>query len=94
MDRGLDPHKNLFNNPACLSKNKSYKTPFCIIYCCKIKWYVLQAICGMIRVIAEPIFAEYIGKFQCEAIDFETLSLGTLPPTIHGNYLKPILNTL
>lgn len=43
-----------------------------------------KAICGMIRSIAKPIFAEYIGKFQIEAIEFENLSLGTLPPTIHG----------
>ncbi|KAK1396439.1 Calcium-dependent lipid-binding (CaLB domain) family protein [Heracleum sosnowskyi] len=46
--------------------------------------YLDKAICRMIRVMAEPIFAEYIGKFQCEAIDFEIVSLGTLPPTIHG----------
>lgn len=38
----------------------------------------------MIRSIAKPIFDEYIGKFQIEAIEFENLSLGTLPPTIHG----------
>ncbi|KAF8395245.1 hypothetical protein HHK36_019187 [Tetracentron sinense] len=46
--------------------------------------YLDKAICGTIRSIAEPIFAEYIGKFQIRSIDFESLSLGTLPPTIHG----------
>lgn len=35
--------------------------------------------------MTEPIFAEYIGKFQIEAIEFDNLSLGTLPPEIHGN---------
>lgn len=46
--------------------------------------YLDKAICEMIRSIAKPIFAEYIGKFQIEAIEFKNLSLGTLPPTIHG----------
>ena len=45
-----------------------------------------QAICGIIRSTTEPIFAEYIGKFQIKSIDFETLSLGTLPPIVHGKY--------
>lgn len=43
-----------------------------------------KAICAMIRTTAEPIFAEYIGKYQIKAIEFENLSLGTLPPTICG----------
>lgn len=30
------------------------------------------------------MFAEYIGKYKIEAIEFEKLSLGTLPPTVHG----------
>ncbi|KAM7526889.1 hypothetical protein LguiA_016791 [Lonicera macranthoides] len=46
--------------------------------------YLDKAICEMIRCTAEPIFAEYIGKYQIEAIEFEQLSLGTLPPIIHG----------
>lgn len=46
--------------------------------------FSLQAICGSIRAIAKPIFSEYIGKFQIEAIEFEQLSLGTLPPKFHG----------
>ncbi|KAJ1406394.1 Synaptotagmin-like mitochondrial-lipid-binding domain [Sesbania bispinosa] len=43
-----------------------------------------KAICGMIRTTAQPIFAEYIGKYQIKAIEFDKLSLGTLPPTICG----------
>ncbi|KAA8539302.1 hypothetical protein F0562_025994 [Nyssa sinensis] len=46
--------------------------------------YLDKAICGMIRSIAQPIFAEYVGKFQIESIDFENLNLGTLPPIIQG----------
>ncbi|XP_073293313.1 synaptotagmin-3-like isoform X2 [Primulina huaijiensis] len=43
-----------------------------------------KAICKIIRSSAEPIFTEYIGKFKIESIEFENLSLGQLPPTIHG----------
>ncbi|OMO86782.1 C2 calcium-dependent membrane targeting [Corchorus capsularis] len=46
--------------------------------------YLDQAICATIRSMTEPMFAEYIGKFQIEAIEFDHLSLGTLPPEIHG----------
>ncbi|XP_030450868.1 synaptotagmin-3 [Syzygium oleosum] len=46
--------------------------------------YLDKAICGNIRSTAEPMFAEYIGKYKIEAIEFEKLSLGTLPPTVHG----------
>ncbi|XP_061347058.1 synaptotagmin-3 [Gastrolobium bilobum] len=43
-----------------------------------------KAICKMIRITAQPIFKEYIGKYQIKAIEFDTLCLGTLPPTICG----------
>ncbi|XP_027366800.1 synaptotagmin-3 isoform X2 [Abrus precatorius] len=43
-----------------------------------------KAICEMIRSTAQPIFAEYIGKYQIKAIKFEKLNLGTLPPTVCG----------
>ncbi|XP_044509247.1 synaptotagmin-3-like [Mangifera indica] len=46
--------------------------------------YLDKAICSTIRSTAQPIFAEYVGKFKIEAIEFESLTLGTLPPTIHG----------
>ncbi|XP_016900286.2 synaptotagmin-3-like isoform X1 [Cucumis melo] len=46
--------------------------------------YLDTAICGSIRAIAKPIFSEYIGKFQIEAIELDQLSLGTLPPKLHG----------
>lgn len=44
----------------------------------------LQAICAQIRSVTEPMFAECIGKYQIEAIEFDNLSLGTIPPEIHG----------
>ncbi|XP_031383535.1 synaptotagmin-3 isoform X2 [Punica granatum] len=46
--------------------------------------YLDKAICANIRSIAQPMFDQYIGKFHIDAIQFENLSLGTLPPVIHG----------
>ncbi|CAK7325451.1 unnamed protein product [Dovyalis caffra] len=46
--------------------------------------YLDKAICAMIRSTTQPIFAEYIGKYMIDAVEFEQLTLGTLPPTIHG----------
>ncbi|KAI4346323.1 hypothetical protein L6164_007230 [Bauhinia variegata] len=43
-----------------------------------------KAICSTIRTMTQPIFAEYIGKYQIKAIEFEKLSLGTLPPSVCG----------
>ncbi|PON67978.1 Synaptotagmin-like mitochondrial-lipid-binding domain containing protein [Trema orientale] len=41
-------------------------------------------VCSVIRSMAQPIFMQYIGKYHIEAIEFESLSLGTLPPNIYG----------
>ncbi|KAL5569338.1 hypothetical protein UlMin_025913 [Ulmus minor] len=46
--------------------------------------YLDKAIGTTIRSMAQPLFAQYIGKFHIEAIEFENLSLGTLPPTLYG----------
>lgn len=46
--------------------------------------FLYKALCNIIKSTAEPIFAEYIGKFQIQSIDFDTLTLGTIPPAIHG----------
>ncbi|GAB4836442.1 Synaptotagmin-3, variant 2 [Ancistrocladus abbreviatus] len=43
-----------------------------------------KAICNTIRSSTKPIFAEYIGKYQIQEIEFENLSLGTLPPIFQG----------
>ncbi|MCD7470856.1 hypothetical protein HAX54_011040 [Datura stramonium] len=46
--------------------------------------YLDKAICGIIKSTSEPIFAEYIGKYQIKSIEFEQLTLGTIPPRLHG----------
>ncbi|KDO50687.1 hypothetical protein CISIN_1g038990mg [Citrus sinensis] len=46
--------------------------------------YLDKAICSTARSNLEPIFAEYIGKYCIRSVDFKTLTLGTLPPIIHG----------
>ncbi|KAJ0505269.1 putative C2 domain, synaptotagmin-like mitochondrial-lipid-binding domain, C2 domain superfamily [Helianthus annuus] len=48
--------------------------------------YLDKAICAAIKQTTEPMFADYIGVGHrpIEAITFETLSLGTLPPTFQG----------
>ncbi|ESR49685.1 Synaptotagmin-3 [Citrus sinensis] len=46
--------------------------------------YLDKAICANVRTTAQPIFDEYSGKFKIESIEFENLTLGTLPPTIYG----------
>ncbi|KAB1223741.1 Synaptotagmin-3 [Morella rubra] len=48
--------------------------------------YLNKAICGIIKSTMEPMFANYIGKFQIKSVEFKSLSLGTLPPTIQGKY--------
>ncbi|GMY14757.1 synaptotagmin-3-like isoform X2 [Fagus crenata] len=46
--------------------------------------YLDKAICGIIRSTAEPLFAEYIGKFKIKSVEFKSLGLGTIPPSIYG----------
>ncbi|KAI7736750.1 hypothetical protein M8C21_014394, partial [Ambrosia artemisiifolia] len=48
--------------------------------------YLDKAICAAIRRTAEPMLADYIGLGHrpIEAITFETLNFGTLPPTFQG----------
>ncbi|KAJ0718543.1 putative C2 domain, synaptotagmin-like mitochondrial-lipid-binding domain, C2 domain superfamily [Helianthus annuus] len=48
--------------------------------------YLDKAICAAIRQTTEPIFADYVGHGHrpIEAITFERLSLGSLPPTFQG----------
>nr|GMC47699.1 synaptotagmin-3 isoform X1 [Ipomoea batatas] len=43
-----------------------------------------KAICSNIKSTCEPMFAEYIGQYKVEKIEFDSLTLGTLPPTIQG----------
>ncbi|KAK4799848.1 hypothetical protein SAY86_025213 [Trapa natans] len=46
--------------------------------------YLHTAICNMIRSTVEPLFAEYIGKYQIKSLYLENLTLGTQPPYFHG----------
>ncbi|CAN6481277.1 unnamed protein product [Victoria cruziana] len=46
--------------------------------------YLDKAICRMVREISKPIIAEQIPKFKINSVEFETLTLGNLPPTFQG----------
>jgi Ca2+-dependent lipid-binding protein len=46
--------------------------------------YLDKAICNTIISTTKPIFDQYIGKYGIESIEFETLTLGTLPPIFQG----------
>ncbi|GMN35820.1 hypothetical protein TIFTF001_005549 [Ficus carica] len=51
----------------------------------EIMWpYLDKAICKMVKTIAKPIIAEQIPKYKIESVDFEALTLGSLPPTFQG----------
>ncbi|KAI7737646.1 hypothetical protein M8C21_001779 [Ambrosia artemisiifolia] len=46
--------------------------------------YLDKAICKTAKEIAKPIIAEQIPKFKIDSVEFETLTLGSLPPTFQG----------
>ncbi|WOG84166.1 hypothetical protein DCAR_0103347 [Daucus carota subsp. sativus] len=46
--------------------------------------YLDKAICKTAKNIAKPIIAEQIPKYKIESVEFEALTLGSLPPTFHG----------
>ncbi|KAJ4823638.1 Synaptotagmin-2 [Turnera subulata] len=46
--------------------------------------YLDVAICNMAKSIAKPIIAEQIPKYKIDSVEFETLTLGSLPPTFPG----------
>ncbi|KAF5448977.1 hypothetical protein F2P56_029467 [Juglans regia] len=46
--------------------------------------YLDKAICKTARNIAKPIIAEQIPKYKIDSVEFETLTLGSLPPTFQG----------
>ncbi|CAN1307647.1 SYT1 [Linum perenne] len=46
--------------------------------------YLDKAICKTVQDIAKPIIAEQIPKYKIESVEFETLTLGSLPPTFQG----------
>ncbi|XP_020096310.1 synaptotagmin-2-like [Ananas comosus] len=46
--------------------------------------YLDKAICRTAKEIAKPIIAENTVKYKIESVEFETLTLGSLPPTFQG----------
>ncbi|KAE8716744.1 Synaptotagmin-3 [Hibiscus syriacus] len=46
--------------------------------------YLDKAICMTAKNIAKPIIEEQIPKYKIDAVEFEKLSLGSLPPTFQG----------
>ncbi|RDX62298.1 Synaptotagmin-2, partial [Mucuna pruriens] len=46
--------------------------------------YLDKAICKTVKNIAKPIIAEQIPKYKIDSVEFETLTLGSLPPTFQG----------
>ncbi|OIW05649.1 hypothetical protein TanjilG_23435 [Lupinus angustifolius] len=46
--------------------------------------YLDKAICKTAKNIAKPIIAEQIPKYKIDGVEFETFTLGSLPPTFQG----------
>ncbi|PKA46169.1 Synaptotagmin-2 [Apostasia shenzhenica] len=46
--------------------------------------YLDKAICKMIKDVAKPLIAENTVKFKIDSVEFEALTLGSLPPTFQG----------
>ncbi|KAI9123387.1 hypothetical protein K1719_004687 [Acacia pycnantha] len=46
--------------------------------------YLDKAICKTAKNIAKPIIAEQIPKYKIDSVEFEVLTLGSLPPTFQG----------
>ncbi|KAL6646718.1 hypothetical protein ACP70R_015412 [Stipagrostis hirtigluma subsp. patula] len=46
--------------------------------------YLDKAICKTAKEIAKPIIAENTAKYNIDSVEFETLTLGSLPPTFQG----------
>ncbi|RZR88176.1 hypothetical protein BHM03_00015713 [Ensete ventricosum] len=73
------------------------ETKLALILFLKIDWlnkfleymwpYLDKAICKTAKEIAKPIIAENTAKFKIDSVEFETLTLGTLPPTFQDDNL-------
>lgn len=51
----------------------------------EVMWpYLDKAICKTAKNIATPIISEQIPKYKIESVEFEALTLGSLPPTFQG----------
>lgn len=47
--------------------------------------FFLYAIFKTVKTIAEPIIKDRIPKYKIDAVEFDSFSLGNLPPTFHGS---------
>jgi hypothetical protein len=47
-------------------------------------YYHFQAVCKTAKEIAKPIIAENTAKYKIDSVEFETLTLGSLPPVFQG----------
>lgn len=66
-------------------KNPDYDRVDWINKLIELMWpYLDTAICKTVKEIAKPIIAEQIPKYKIDSVEFEVLSLGTLPPTFQG----------
>nr|XP_043613151.1 synaptotagmin-2-like [Erigeron canadensis] len=51
----------------------------------ELMWpYLDKAICKTIRAIAEPMIKEQTPQYKIDEVEFDSLTLGTLPPTFQG----------
>ncbi|CAL9149366.1 synaptotagmin-2-like [Musa acuminata AAA Group] len=51
----------------------------------ELMWpYLDKAICRTAKQVAEPVIAENALKYKINSVQFETLTLGSLPPAFHG----------
>ncbi|MCO5601507.1 hypothetical protein L7F22_055628 [Adiantum nelumboides] len=47
--------------------------------------YLDKAICKIIKETTQPLIKEYSAKYKIDSVEFECLTLGTLPPTLQDN---------
>jgi len=52
-----------------------------------IEHVIFQAICKTAMGIAKPIIDEQIPQYKIDAVEFEELTLGSLPPTFQGQFM-------
>jgi Ca2+-dependent lipid-binding protein len=51
----------------------------------ELMWpYLNKAICRTAQEVAKPIIDENTAKYKIDSVEFETLTLGSLPPTFQG----------
>eukprot|EP00250_Pteridium_aquilinum_P006946 c16764_g1_i2 orf=140-1756(+) len=46
--------------------------------------YLDKAICKIIKETTQPLIDQYSAKYKIDSVEFECLTLGTLPPTLQG----------